>query len=196
MIFKEVEVRDVCEFVGGSQPPKKIFKSTNEEGYVRLIQIRDYKTDNFLTFIPEDSTRKFCDEKDIMIGRYGPPVFQICRGIKGAYNVALMKAIPKSNINNDYLYYWLRQESVFKYVDALSQRTSGQTGVDLFSLNQYPILLPTLEYQKEVASILGALDAKIELNNKINKELEAMAKLIYDYWFVQFDFTDEYGKTL
>ena len=48
--------------------------------------------------------------------------------------------------------------------------------------------------QKQIAKVLSDLDDKIELNNKINTELEAMAKLIYDYWFVQFDFPDENGK--
>ncbi len=48
--------------------------------------------------------------------------------------------------------------------------------------------------QRQIASVLSALDDKIELNNKINAELEALAKLIYDYWFVQFDFPDANGK--
>ena len=187
-------LENVCDFVGGSQPAKKYFSDIKLEGYIRLIQIRDYKTDNYITYIPEDSTRKFCDEKDIMIGRYGPPIFQILRGISGAYNVALMKAIPKENILNDYLYYFLCQEHLFKYVNALSPRTGGQTGVDVVMLKKYPILLPELNNQANIAKVLSDLDAKIELNNKINAKLEAMAKLIYDYWFVQFDFPDENGK--
>jgi type I restriction enzyme S subunit len=56
------------------------------------------------------------------------------------------------------------------------------------------ITLPDLPSQQKIASILSTLDAKIELNNKINTELEAMAKTLYDYWFVQFDFPDENGK--
>lgn len=61
-------------------------------------------------------------------------------------------------------------------------------------LSRFPISLPSSNEQKKIANILSDLDAKIELNNKINTELEAMAKLIYDYWFVQFDFPDEEGK--
>ena len=48
--------------------------------------------------------------------------------------------------------------------------------------------------QQKIASVLAALDDKIELNNKINAELEAIAKTLYDYWFVQFDFPDANGK--
>jgi type I restriction enzyme S subunit len=185
---------EVCDFIGGSQPAKKFFLHTKKEGYVRLIQIRDYKTDSYITYIPEESTRKFCNKTDIMIGRYGPPIFQILRGIKGAYNVALMKAIPKNNIANSYLYYFLTQEYLFDYVNALSPRTGGQTGVDVVMLKKFPIQLPELETQKQIAKVLSDLDAKIEINNKINQELEAIAKTLYDYWFVQFDFPDANGK--
>jgi type I restriction enzyme S subunit len=187
-------LENVCDFIGGSQPAKKYFSEIKLEGYIRLIQIRDYKTDVYVTYIPENSTRKFCNETDVMIGRYGPPIFQILRGISGAYNVALMKAIPKENILNNYLYYFLSQEHLFEYVNALSPRTGGQTGVDVVMLKKYPIQLPNLSTQKKIAKVLSDLDTKIELNNKINSELEAMAKLIYDYWFVQFDFPDENGK--
>ena len=56
------------------------------------------------------------------------------------------------------------------------------------------VYLPPLKTQDKIASILSTLDAKIELNNRINAELEAIAKTLYDYWFVQFDFPDENGK--
>lgn len=194
MSKKKLVLNDVCKFVGGSQPPKDVFINEEREGYIRLIQTRDYKTDSFKTYIPIELARRFCAKDDIMIGRYGPPVFQILRGLEGAYNVALMKAIPKSNIRNEYLYYFLSQNSVFKYVDGLSKRTGGQTGVDLDSLRQYPIDLPEFPEQDKKIKVLGDLDAKIELNNKINAELEAMAKTLYEYWFVQFDFPDENGK--
>lgn len=58
------------------------------------------------------------------------------------------------------------------------------------------IKVPQIDFndQKSIAKVLSDLDAKIELNNKINRELEAVAKLLYDYWFVQFDFPNEQGK--
>ena len=57
-----------------------------------------------------------------------------------------------------------------------------------------PINLPDYNKQKRVSNILKLLDKKIALNNKINQELEQMAKTLYDYWFVQFDFPDEKGR--
>lgn len=192
MIVNHLRVEDICDFIGGSQPAKSEFINEPEEGYVRLIQTRDYKTDAFPTYIPENSTRKFCDVDDVMIGRYGPPIFQICRGLKGAYNVALLKAKPKKGIDREFLYYFLKQDAVFQYVDKLSARTGGQTGVDLVSLNKYPVRVPTdIDDQEKLVASLVAIDKKIELNNRINAELEAMAKTLYDYWFVQFDFPDD-----
>ncbi|MBS0514329.1 MAG: restriction endonuclease subunit S [Proteobacteria bacterium] len=56
------------------------------------------------------------------------------------------------------------------------------------------VAAPRLAVQKKIATVLSALDAKIDLNNRINAELEALAKTIYDYWFVQFDFPDAHGR--
>ena len=61
-------------------------------------------------------------------------------------------------------------------------------------LRRLPLWLPELGEQTEIAAVLSALDAKIDLNNRINAELEALAKTIYDYWFVQFDFPDASGR--
>src|SRR5690606_29240088 len=62
------------------------------------------------------------------------------------------------------------------------------------TLKNLEFVFPDLLTQKSIVKVLSDLDAKIELNNKINRELEAMAKTLYDYWFVQFDFPNEQGK--
>lgn len=71
-------------------------------------------------------------------------------------------------------------------VPALAQATTN------FRLLQFPY--KPLAKQLQIAKVLSDLDTKIELNNQINQELEAMAKTLYDYWFVQFDFPNEEGK--
>ncbi len=188
-------IGDLCKLVGGSQPEKSSFVFEPRSGYVRLIQTRDYKTDSYKTYIETSATKKFCTEQDIMIGRYGPPVFQILRGLAGAYNVALMKADPKPDVSREFLYYVLKLPKLFQYIDYLSKRTGGQTGVDVEALSNYPVLAPSTETEQfKLIESLYLTDKKIALNNKINAELEAMVKLIYDYWFVQFDFPDENGK--
>jgi type I restriction enzyme S subunit len=189
------KIGDLCNLVGGSQPEKSTFISEPKEGYVRLIQTRDYKTDSYKTYIKASATKKYCSDKDVMIGRYGPPVFQILRGLSGAYNVALMKANPKPNVSQEFLYYVLTQSKLFEYIEHLSKRTGGQTGIDVDALKNYPILAPVNETEQfKLVETLYLVDQKISLNNQINSELEAMAKSVYDYWFVQFDFPDENGK--
>lgn len=96
--FASYEMEEIINFIGGSQPDKKYFEYEPSEDNIRLIQIRDYKTDNYITYIPKKLAKKFCSKEDIMIGRYGPPIFQILEGIEGAYNVALMKAEYKQGI--------------------------------------------------------------------------------------------------
>lgn len=161
--WEGLKIGDIVKFEGGAQPPKSEFKSVYEKGYVRLIQIRDYKSDDYITFIPENLARKFCDETDVMIGRYGPPIFQILRGIKGAYNVALMKAIPdEDKVSKDYLYYYLQIDSLFKLIDRLSRRSSGQTGVDLDALNTFDIPLPSLKEQNKIVNLIKEAEDLVE----------------------------------
>lgn len=166
-------IADIADFEGGSQPPKKVFENEYREGLIRLIQIRDYKTNKYLTYIPEELARKKCDETDIMIGRYGPPIFQILRGISGAYNVALIKAIPK-NIDKEYLYYILKQEKLFRYIDLLSQRSSGQTGIDMDKLKAYSVLIPTPEEQRGIIKILNIVSEQVK---KIENKLDDLTQL-------------------
>lgn len=92
--------------------------------------------------------------------------------------------------------------ALYAYLSPAFQQTikantlTGAT-VDRLSISEFPnfpIRIPPLEEQKKVADLLGSIDKKIALNNSINTELEAMAKTLYDYWFVQFDFPDINGK--
>jgi len=154
-----VQLGEAVNFVGGSQPPKSTFALKALDGYVRLLQIRDYKTDRYKTYIPIEKARKFCNKNDIMIGRYGPPIFQILRGLEGAYNVALMKAVPSGSVDSNYLFYFLKQDELFQLLDGLSQRTAGQSGVDMMTLKSYPMLLPPLPEQKRIAAILDKANA-------------------------------------
>lgn len=79
---------------------------------------------------------------------------------------------------------------------ALLNNTNGSTFPNLTGdlLASFKISVPPEPEQKKIAAVLSALDEKIELNNRINAELETMAKTLYDYWFVQFDFPDANGR--
>ena len=86
---------------------------------------------------------------------------------------------------------------VFTYIKKSIQNSASgsiQDNINIDVLTTLKFRIPEKEYQDKIASVLSALDSKIELNNRINAELEAMAKTLYDYWFVQFDFPDQHGK--
>jgi restriction endonuclease S subunit len=158
--FVSFPIKEVCEIVGGNQPPKTDFIYEDKPGYIRLIQIRDYKSDKQKTYIPKAKATRFCNKEDIMIGRYGPPIFQILRGLEGAYNVALMKASPKNEnfLDREYLYYFFQNKSLLNYIISNSERTAGQDGVRKELLDEYPIPLPPLAEQRRIAAIAQKAD--------------------------------------
>jgi type I restriction enzyme S subunit len=149
----------VCEFIGGSQPPKSVFSKTKTADNIRLIQIRDYKSDNHVVYIPRAQARRFCKADDVMIGRYGPPLFQILRGLEGAYNVALMKAVPdESKLSRDFLFYFLKHSAILQYVIYHSERAAGQIGLTKETLEPYPVALPSLAEQEKVVGTILELE--------------------------------------
>jgi len=169
----------VVKIEGGSQPPLKNFIYEKREGYIRLIQTRDYRTDKYITYIPIELAKKFCKKDDIIIGRYGPPIFQIFKGLEGAYNVALMKAIPNLDIvDKDYTYYFISRPELRSYLEGLSQRSGGQTGVEIDRLNEYPFPLPPLPEQQKIAEVLSTWDKAIQETDAIIKKLEARNKAL------------------
>ena len=104
----------------------------------------------------------------------------------------------------DTLYYTVVNEELanpyflYRYLKLLDlSRLDSGTGVPSMTFDSYygiKVMLPKIEEQKRIASVLQKLDAKIKLNCQINDNLEAMARQLYDYWFVQFDFPDENGR--
>ena len=141
------KMSEVIDFKGGSQPPKETFEYEEKEGYVRLVQIRDFRTDKFKTYIPLHLARRRFEVDDVMIGRYGPPVFQILRGLSGSYNVALMKAVPKGGVTKDFVYRLLQLPTYQDAVISNSERTAGQSGVNLDLLNSLDVPLPPVDVQ-------------------------------------------------
>jgi type I restriction enzyme S subunit len=157
--WEERKLGALIKFEGGSQPPLYTFINKPKKGYIRLVQIRDFKSEEFRTYIPDQLARKVFKKDDIMIGRYGPPIFQIFRGLEGAYNVALIKALPVDKLEKDYAYHFLKQNKLFLFVEKFSQRTGGQTGIDIQELKNYPFPIPnTTKEQKAIATALSDVD--------------------------------------
>ena len=86
---------------------------------------------------------------------------------------------------------------VFTYIRRAIQNSatgSIQDNINIEYLTGLKFKIPLKDYQDKIAAVLSALDVKIDCNNRINAELEAMVKTLYDYWFVQFDFPDANGR--
>ncbi|MFH0785050.1 MAG: restriction endonuclease subunit S [Pseudomonadota bacterium] len=126
----------------------------------------------------------------VITGRYGTlGEMYFIDGKYWPHNTALYVTNFKGN-NPRYIYYLL---------SCLGRiRTSDKSAVPGVNRNElHEMAVPVIEdtkQQDKIADVLSAFDSKVELNNRINVELEAMAKILYDYWFVQFDFPDKDGK--
>lgn len=180
--FELLTVGDVVDFQGGSQPDKKFFEYEKTADNIRLIQIRDYKTDAYITYIPKSMAKRFCEVDDIMIGRYGPPIFQILKGIEGSYNVALMKAIPKKG-NKEFIRHFLQQDCLLEYLEGLSQRTAGQAGIDMPMLKAYPLPYPPIDMQEMFAAFAKEVDNLKSTAHQSLKKLQTLQKSLMQQYF-------------
>ena len=109
------------------------------------------------------------------------------------YHCALVK--PNTNIlSGKYLNAFLHSDYIKKYFELNATGSGMRYTLSTETLNNIPILAPSLEMQEFIGNIFSDIDRKICLNRQINDNLEAMAKQLYDYWFVQFDFPNEEGK--
>ncbi|MDM0826076.1 restriction endonuclease subunit S [Clostridium perfringens] len=113
--------------------------------------------------------------------------------IGGASNDVLVIKSDNALVDKKFLYYLLSEDSFFDYVMLTSKGTKMPRG-DKGAILNYKASLPPLKEQKAIAKILSDLDEKIEVNNKINKNLEEMAQVIFKQWFVDFEFPNEEGK--
>jgi type I restriction enzyme, S subunit len=155
-----------------------------------------YDTNEKITKNALDKTSiKLCQPNTLSIAMYGEG--------KTRGNLSIIKKEMATNqaccnielddkiADYEYVYYFLKTQ-----YDGLRNLSSGvRKNLNSNDIRNFNIRLPeSLKEQQKIAAVLSSLDAKIELNNRINTELEAMAKTLYDYWFVQFDFHDRNGK--
>ena len=143
----------------------------------------------------EQTSLRIYPENTISIAMYGEG--------KTRGNISIIKAPMTTNqaccnieidpklADVEYVYYYLKTQ-----YDSLRKLSSGvRKNLNSNDIKNYKIYIPeSVSVQKSIIRILTSLDNKINLNNQINQELEAMAKTLYDYWFVQFDFPDQNGK--
>ncbi|MCS2523401.1 restriction endonuclease subunit S [Bacteroides ovatus] len=109
------------------------------------------------------------------------------------YHCALITP-NKDILDGRYLNALLHTDYAKKYFACNASGSGQRYALSVEALNSFPVPMIPLRNQERIGEIFSALDKKIELNRRINQNLEAMAKQFYDYWFVQFDFPNEEGK--
>ena len=141
-----------------------------------------------------DSIDHFAFDGDVVLvaGNNANGTFRVSR-FNGKFNAYQRTYILVVNVgfNTDYIYYALKLE-----LKRLREKSQGSQTKFLTMPILKGIRLRTLNFEEQstIAMALKKIDAKIDCNNRINAELEAMAKTLYDYWFVQFEFPDANGK--
>lgn len=109
------------------------------------------------------------------------------------YHCALI--IPNSAVvDGKYLNAFMHTRYIQKYFENNASGSGQRYTLSNDTIGNIPVLLPSIDEQHTIGKVLADIDRKIELNKRINDNLEAMARQLYDYWFVQFDFPNEKGK--
>ena len=109
------------------------------------------------------------------------------------YHCALITPNP-AVVDGKYLNAFMHTRYIQKYFENNASGSGQRYTLSNDTIGNIPVLLPSVEEQHTIGKVLADIDRKIELNKQINDNLEAMAKQLYDYWFVQFDFPNEKGK--
>ena len=196
MEWKEVRLGDVCEIITGFPFPGKKY---SKEG-IRVVRGDNVTIGNLRWDTekdkrwnePFDKTEYYSlQANDIVIGMDGSRVGKNKARIKKedlplllAQRVACVR--HNELAEQDYLYYNIFSKKFIDYVNSI-HTGSAIPHISQKQIEDYKILLPDLETQRRIASILSSLDRKIELNNKINADLEEMAQAIFKNWFVDFE---------
>ena len=138
------------------------------------------------------NTYSFDDDVILLAGNNASGKFH-CQRYTGKFDAYQRTYVitAKNNFNIDYIYYYLKMNLLSFSKKAQGSQTKFLT---MKILNDFVIKNISLDNQIKISSVLKNIDQKIQINNQINQELEAMAKTLYDYWFVQFDFPDQNGK--
>ncbi len=109
------------------------------------------------------------------------------------YHCALITPTP-AIVDGKYLNAFMHTRYIQKYFENNASGSGQRYTLSNDTIGNIPVLIPSIEEQRTIGKVLADIDCKIELNKLINDNLEAMAKQLYDYWFVQFDFPNEEGK--
>lgn len=157
----DVALTDVCDFQGGTQPPKSEWSAVELPDYIRMLQIRDFTQakERHIEYVKNKTTLKTCNDEDILIGRYGASIGKILTGLSGAYNVAIVKTIPDTKrLDRNFLLHLLKGVTFQRFIQTVGSR-AAQAGFNKKELTKFRFKLPPLAEQQKIAEILDAADS-------------------------------------
>lgn len=191
---------DICDVRDGthdSPKPKDTGHPLVTSKHIKNYKI-DFSTANLISDEDFDTVNKRSkvDKHDILISMIGTvgelalidyePTFAI-------KNIGLIKT--RDELLGKYLFYYLQSAKAKQYIEA-SLAGSTQKFIGLGQLRKFPVELPDLETQKEIADILGTIDEKIELNRRMNETLEQMGQALFRHYFIDNPEAEKWEKKL
>lgn len=193
--WREVKLSDVCNLIAGfafkskdfGDYSDKVIKITNiEPPFVNMdnlvgVNLSNYKKDKLEKFMAYPGEYVLA-MTGATIGKLG----RICCG-RAYINQRILLFRPTEYVDNRFLYYILSRYQFSQYILNHIDSESAQPNISANTIGKYSFLLPPLEVQRKIAGVLGVLDDKIELNNKINQNLELQAQALFKSWFVDFE---------
>lgn len=206
-MLQKYKLRDLINVTRGASLPGEYYSETGE--YIRLTMGNfNYNGNGFKENTSKTDiyyTGPIKDEYILKEGDIITPLTEQAIGLLGttamipesgkyiqSQDVALIKCI-EDKMDHLFCYYLISSDIVKKQLSAAAQQTKiRHTSPD--KIMDCTVWIPEVEIQQKIGKALYDIDQKINLNYRMNIELEAMVKQLYDYWFVQFDFPDENGK--
>ena len=193
--WKKCKLKDICDYGKDRTAVSSLDNSTYISTENMLPNRAGVTT---ATTLPTGEYTPSFEIDDTLVSNIRPYFKKIWKAsFSGGCSADVLVFKAKENISKDYLYYVLADDEFFKYSMATSKGTKMPRG-DKVSIMEYPIKLPPLPTQQKIAAILSSLDDKIELNNKINTNLEQQAGALFKKAFADKidNVSDKDGKTL
>ena len=182
--WKECKLKDICDY-GKDRIEVSSLDNTTYISTENMLPNRAGITT--ATTLPTGELTPSFEIDDTLVSNIRPYFKKIWKAtFSGGCSADVLVFKAKENVSKEYLYYVLADDEFFKYSMATSKGTKMPRG-DKTSIMNYPVKLPPLPTQQKIAAILSSLDDKIELNNKINTNLEQQAQALFKNWFVDFE---------
>ena len=202
--WKTYKLSDICDLVAGfafkskdfGDYPNKVVKIADIQP--PIVYVNDLAGVDLSAYNTSKLQKFIVSKGDYVLAMTGATIGKLGRitnNIEAYINQRVLTLRPnKTIVDKNYLYYQLCSVNFSKYILNHIDSETAQPNISAGSVGGFEFSLPSLEEQRRIAGILGAIDDKIENNRRINANLEFQAQALYKQWFVDFEFPNEKGK--